>query len=468
MVSMGAEMTQIYSLVPTRLEGMSHLIQRNWGRNQQCSPHLISSPTSLEDLAETIAGARKEQREVKVIGAAHSFTSTAMTDGVLVNLDEMKGVISIDPFTDSAGNPAGAHVRVWAGSRIHHLNEALWACGLAFPNLGDFDQQSIAGAISTGTHGTGLNLPSLSAFVTHIQLMTYSGEVIECSKQQNEEIFQAARLSFGSLGVITQVSIRCVPAFALEARDTKKELSECLDSLDTFLEGDHFEFFWLPHTTSVLAKENRRLSAQSIPHGNIGTKPARLYRQFSEQVLENEGFRMLNIACRAYPQLTTAANKLASNFLGSPTYIDRSYRVFASSRRVRFSEMEYAVPIDEATRVLRQIENVFATTHIKSSFPIEVRFVGSDDVWMSTAYQRDVCYIALHQFIGVDPSEYFGAAEKIFRAAHGRPHWGKMHSKDHNFFSQNVKHFQDFLHVRDSLDPQRGFANDYTRSVLGL
>ncbi|MDX2355753.1 D-arabinono-1,4-lactone oxidase [Dietzia sp. PP-33] len=435
---------------------------RNWAGNVIASPSGRSNPTTVAEVVEVATAAADRGTRIKCVGAGHSFTPAAATDGVLVSLDDLTGIESIVPTRDADGHVDGADVTVWAGTRLHRLGPLLWDLGLAQPNLGDFAEQSLAGAVSTGTHGTGRGAVGLPATVVGLQLVTADGSVLTCSRDVHPEVFEAARLGIGALGVITKITIHCVPAFALRAEEHPWTLSAALTDLEGFADSaDHAEFFWFPHTDAVTVKRNTRFP------GDADLRPLSRVREFiSDEFLSNEAFGALCRTAARRPALTPRLNRVAAAALSAREYTDRSYKVYASPRRVRFREMEYAVPLAAAAGVLGDLRDVIDRSGIVTPFPVEVRFAAADDVWMSTAYRREVCYIAVHQFHLMDHTELFRFAEEIFLAADGRPHWGKMHTRTASDLSGTVGRFDDFVAVRDRLDPGRVFGNEYTERVL--
>ncbi|MEH6818711.1 MAG: D-arabinono-1,4-lactone oxidase [Dietzia psychralcaliphila] len=435
---------------------------QNWAGNVIASPSGRSNPTTVAEVTEVVIAAAERGSRVKCVGAGHSFTPAASTDGVLISLDDLTGIESIVPTRDPDGHVDGADVTVWAGTRLHQLGPLLWDLGLAQPNLGDFAEQSLAGAVSTGTHGTGRDAVGMPATVVGLQLVAADGSVLNCSRGSNPEVFEAARLGIGAVGIITKMTIHCVPAFVLSAEEHPWTLSAALADLEGFSRSaDHAEFFWFPHTDAVTVKRNTRLP------GDAELRPLGRFRELvGDEFLSNEAFGALCRTAARRPSMTPRINRFAARAMSARAYTDRSYRVFASPRRVRFREMEYAVPVAAAAGVLGDLRDMIDRSGIVTPFPVEVRFAAADDVWMSTAHERDVCYVAVHQFHLMDHTELFRSAEEIFLAADGRPHWGKMHTRTASDLSNTVRHFDDFVSVRDRLDPDRVFANEYTERVL--
>ena len=434
----------------------------NWTGNVVADPIRRTAPTTVAEVTAAVISAAESGTRVKCVGAGHSFTPAAATDGVLISLDDLTGIESIVPTRGADGRVNGADVTVWAGTRLHRLGPLLWDLGLAQPNLGDFAEQSLAGAVSTGTHGTGCRAPGLPATVVGLQLVTADGTVMSCSRDSHPDVFAAARLGIGALGIITKITIRCVPAFALHADERPWTLSAVLQDMEGFARSaDHAEFYWFPHTDAINVKRNTRLP------GDADLRPVgRLQSAISDEFLSNEGFEAVCRAATRRPSITPRLNRFTARALSARTYTDRSYRVFASPRRVRFREMEYAVPIAAAGAVLGDIRDMIDRSGVLTPFPMEVRFAAADDVWLSTAHGREVCYIAVHQYHRMDHTELFRLAKEIFLAADGRPHWGKMHTRGADDLSSMVEHFDDFVAVRDRLDPDRVFGNTYTERVL--
>jgi L-gulonolactone oxidase len=415
----------------------------------------VATPGTIADLVRVVTIAADRGQRVKPVGAGHSFTAIGATDGVQVRLDRLAGVVRADRGTGL--------VTVLAGTRMHALSETLWQLGLSMTNLGDIDVQTIAGAISTGTHGTGRKFGGLATQVRAVDLVLADGSLLHCDAEQNAEIFAAARVGLGALGIIASVTLQCEPAFALAAAEGPARLDDVLEDLDDLVLGnDHFEFYWFPHTRRVLTKRNNRVL--------LGTelRPVGRFRHWmDDDVLANRAFDRINRLTTSRPALIPRANDLATRLLTPRDYIDRAHRVFTSVRTVRFREMEYAVPRAAVPQVLAEIESYLARSGERIGFPVEVRFAAADDVWLSTAYDRETGYVAVHQYHRREHETYFRAVEAIAAAAGGRPHWGKIHYRDAGSLRPVYARFDDFVALRDKLDPGRVFGNDYLAQVLG-
>ncbi|MFD4367844.1 D-arabinono-1,4-lactone oxidase [Rhodococcus sp. NPDC058521] len=430
---------------------------RNWAGTQSAHPHRFETPQSVSELRKIVQDAARRGLHVKAVGAGHSFTGVAVTDGVLINLDALTGIETLNLIAD------GAHVTVLAGTRLHDLNEMLWYRGFAMTNLGDIDAQSIAGAISTGTHGTGAGFGGLATQVVGLQIVLSDGSVADCSPTENAELFEAARLGLGAIGILSKITLHCVPLFSLTAVEAPESLDDTLAQLQRDRElVDHFEFYWFPHTRRTQTKRNTR-RPRNTP--NTPVHPVRAYVE--DEILSNAVFEGVNRISTLVPSAIPRINRLTSRALGRREFTDRSYRVFASARRVRFREMEYAIPADALEATLTEIDNWVNRSGFTVAFPVEVRFAAADDVWLSTAHGRETAYIAVHQYHRREHETYFDAVEQIARAVDGRPHWGKMHSRTADDLRSTYRHFDDFLAVRDKYDPDRMFDNPYLQQVLG-
>jgi L-gulonolactone oxidase len=415
----------------------------------------VAAPGTVRELQAIVRQAAEAGQRVKPIGAGHSFTPIGVTDGVQLRLDRLAGVVRADRETGL--------VTVLAGTRLHALNEALWHLGLSMTNLGDIDVQTISGAISTGTHGTGAKLGGIATQVRGLELVLADGELLYCDAMQHPDVFAAARVGLGALGVIATVTLQCEPAFALAAAEAPASLDDVLAALDdNVLGNDHFEFYWFPHTRRVLTKRNNRV----LPGTEL--RPLGRFRGWlDDEFLSNTAFDRINRLTTRRPALIPRANALATRLLSPRDFIDRSYRVFTSPRTVRFREMEYAVPRAAVPHLLAGIEAYLDRSGEQIGFPVEVRFAAADDIWLSTAQGRDSGYVAVHQYHRREHEAYFRAVEAVAQELGGRPHWGKLHYRDAASLGEAYEHFDEFVAVRDKLDPQRIFGNAHLERVLG-
>jgi FAD-linked oxidoreductase len=390
--------------------------------------------------------------KVKIPGSGHSFTPAAVTDGRMVRINALQGIYSIDR--------SRMEVRVGAGTTLSDLNRLLAVEGLAMANLGDIAYQTVAGAISTSTHGTGVALPGLAAQVTAMRIVDGHGNLVECNSEKNSEILDVARVSVGALGAITECTIRVVDAFRLHAHEQPMRLDDVLDNIDELrLSNDHFEFFWIPHTKWALTKRNNRTDEALDPLPKV--------RGWIEKTfMENFAF---GAVCKVGKMRPTLIPRLATALpsSGARTYINDSYKIFASPRLVKFYEMEHALPAASLAPALREIRAMVEKKGYLLNFPVEVRFTAPDDVPLSTGYQRESAYIAVHVYKGMEYGPFFKDVEDILRRYDARPHWGKVHHREKDELSTLYPRFNDFLALRDRLDPQRTFSNRYTERIFG-
>ena len=425
----------------------------NWAGNVTCAPKRVRMPGSAADVADEVTKAAADGLPVRMAGTGHSFTPVVATDGVLLRPHGLTGILSVDP--------AAGLVKVAAGTPLSQLNAELDAAGLSLTNMGDIQVQTVAGATQTGTHGTGRSSGSIAAQIAALELVLADGSIVTCSADEQPELFAAARVGLGALGVVTAVTFRVEPVFLLHAREEPMRWSQVLSRLPELIaQNEHFEFFWFPHSQGCLVKRNNRTDGPAAPLSK--------WRYWlDDEFLSNSVFGATTRLGRLAPATIPRVNAAASRALSAREYTDVPYRVFTSPRRVRFKEQEYAIPADQLPSVLAEVRDLFGRRDWRISFPIEVRVAPADDLWLSTASGRDSAYIAIHVQHASPHEEYFRDVESIMTAVAGRPHWGKMHTRDAGYLSGVYPRFADFVAMRDKLDPQRRFGNDYLRQVLG-
>ncbi|MGH2954806.1 MAG: D-arabinono-1,4-lactone oxidase [Solirubrobacterales bacterium] len=426
---------------------------RNWTGDQRCRPAAIETPGNREELAEVVRRAARDGHRIRASASGHSFSDVALTDGVMVRLHRLDRILASDR--------ASGLVKVEGGAVLGGLNRRLDQLGLAFENLGDIDRQTLAGSISTGTHGTGTRFGSLSAQVEALEMVVADGSTFEVSARSDPDALAAARIGLGALGLIYAVTIRTVPAYTISRVDSPKPLAETLERLDELnAANDHFEFYVFPHTEVALCRESRRTDEPPRP------KPrARVYAR--EVMLENWVGRLFAFAGRTWPAQAPRLARIASRNVGRSTKVDRSYRVFASERRVRFTEMEYGIPREHTAEAVRRVLELAARPELGVAYPIEVRFVAPDDIMLSASHEQHTCYVAVHQDCHLDWMTYFRGVEAIADDYGGRPHWGKRHFQTAETLAPRYPRWDEFRRLRAKLDPDGLFANAYTDRVLG-
>ncbi|HWC79924.1 MAG TPA: D-arabinono-1,4-lactone oxidase [Pseudonocardiaceae bacterium] len=434
---------------------MAQRTWRNWAGTATATPARWAAPRDPAEIGAAIQAAERDGLTVRAIGAGHSFTAVAATDGVALDLSGWQGIVRADATT--------GEVTVRAGTTLAQLNAALDPLGLALANLGDIDAQTVAGALATGTHGTGAKLGGLTTQIRAMELVLADGSEVSCSSGERPELFQATRLGLGALGVVSTVTLACVPAFVLAADERPERIEDLIERFDELADtNDHFEFHWFPHGRNALVKRNNRLPEGAAP------KPMPRARQFLEyEVLENVAVGTIARINRAAPRTVPGSQRLIDKLMSVRSYSDVSHRVFVTPRNVRFVESEYALPRAELPAVLRELRTRIPKLADQPAFPLEIRVAAADDIWLSTASGRDTAYIAIHQFQGMPYRQYFDLFESIVAEVDGRPHWGKMHSLDADTLAKRYPRFEDFRRVRAETDPAGRFGNAYLSRVLG-
>jgi FAD-linked oxidoreductase len=423
---------------------------RNWAGTQACVPVAIEHPKSAREVAGAVRRAGEAGRTVRAAGAGHSFSPCVPTDGTLVELDRLDRILDADP--------ASGLVKVEAGITLAALNDGLARHGLALPNLGDIDAQSLAGALATGTHGTGTRLPNLSAQVEALELVDGRGERRTLTEDDGD-LLRAARVGLGSLGIVTAVTLRCVPAFRLRGVDQTLPLEEVLDGLLERADGhDHFEFWTFPHSPLALTRANDRTDARVSAPG-----PALAW--LHDVLLDNYALELLSRTGRRFPRAIPRVNRLAAAAASGRSRVDASHRIFASPRLVRFDEMEYAIPRAHAADAVRGAREILERHPV--NFPVELRFVAADDALLSPAHGRDTAYVAVHVFHGMDGEAPFRQVEKLMAGWGGRPHWGKRSFLAARELQTRYPAWDAFAAARAELDPDARFENAWARRTLG-
>jgi L-gulonolactone oxidase len=426
---------------------------RNWAGDESCWPVAIERPRDVAEIVGALERAATAGERLRVVGSGHSFTDVACSDGRLLSLERMDRVLDVDRDSGRA--------RVEGGIAIHALSAALAAEGLALENLGDIDAQTIGGAIATATHGTGARLPNISAQVEELELVLANGDRVTCSATVDPEAYLAARVGIGCLGVVAAATLRCVPAFTLRGVDRTAPLEQTLARLDELGEtNDHFELYAFPHARTALTRANNRVEAEPRPR----SRP-RAYVQ--DVLLTNHVFHAFCLTGRAAPRLIPRLNRLLTRLAGSSIRVDRSDRVFASPRLVRFTEMEYALPREHTAQAVRRVLALIEQRGFHVPFPLEVRLVAGDDAFLSPAHGRPTGYVAVHMFKGMAWEPYFRAVEQVMDEYGGRPHWGKRHFQTAETLRSRYPRWDDWQAVRARLDPDGRFVNAYAERVLG-
>lgn len=427
----------------------------NWSGLVRATPKTIVTPANEGELAEAV---REAKGCVRVTGTGHSFTALCETSDTLLSLDAMQGLVSVHAAEQTA--------TIKAGTKIHALGRPLFNAGYGLKNQGDIDRQSIAGAVGTGTHGTGPTLGSLSSEVTAFRLVTAGGNVLECSPTSHPEIWEAGRVSLGALGVMSELTLRVKKAYQLRENNWLMPVDECWRDINKLRDQHrHFEFFWFPLTDQVVAKSlDETQGAVSAP-----LTSEQMFARGERVSSDQRVFALGCQAARMFPFLSGPLQRLFTRgAMGATSRSRWSHEIFPSSRTTRFNEMEYAVPAANGVDCIREIAEVIRRQNIAGVFPIEFRFVKADDVWLSPFYKRDAATISVHQFNKQSHVPLFSAVESIFRRYGGRPHWGKLHTLTSADFAKLYPRWEAFQALRKRLDPDTKFLNAHLQSVMGI
>jgi len=418
---------------------------RNWSGSQHCLPAARSAPGSVAELQALIAGATGT---VRPVGAGHSFTPLVPTTDTIVSLSRLSGLVAADAQAMQA--------TLWAGSRLGDIGGPLEAAGQALVNMPDIDKQTLAGCLATATHGTGTGIGCMSTFVTGLQLVDGRGELVECDAHRNADLFQAARVSLGSLGVLTQVRLQNIAPYRLRREVVWREFEDILAVAEDMADRHrNFEFYYLPFTGMGFTDVH---DFTDEPTGSTA------------KVDPNEGVMELKLArdwLADYPRVRELIRGSYMRTIDDEVTVERSWKNYASERNVRFNEMEYHLPREYGLAALREVRKVLETGFPEVFFPIEVRYIKGDDIWLSPFYGRDSVSIAAHRYFEEDYSAYFGAIEPIFRKYHGRPHWAKLNSLGARDLRRLYPRWYDFVAVRQEMDPQGKFLNPYLAGLFG-
>ena len=424
----------------------------NWAGNQQTGTVLLSKPQTESELQQVVQSAQLSGRRVKAVGSGHSFTAIAVSEEVLVDLSDYDEIVAIDKINQT--------VTVQSGIQLSKLNQALYENSLAMQNLGDIAYQTIAGAISTSTHGTGAKFTGIANQVVALRIVLADSSIVECSANVNADLFSCARVGLGALGLISTVTLKVVSAFNLAVIEEPMRVDDVLQNLDLHVDSnDHFEFFWVPHTGWALTKRNNR--------NNLPIEPmSKMSHWYSKTLMENYAFGAVCMLGKARPSLIPKLAKALPSS-GRNEYSDASHKVFASKRIIKFYEMEYAIPREACAEALNRVRRMVTDSGFFLNFPVEVRFTAPDEIPLSTASNRESAYIAVHIYKGMNYVPYFKEVESIMNSYQGRPHWGKLHFQSAATLASRYPQWDVFQAVRNQVDPQRMFSNQYLETVLG-
>lgn len=423
----------------------------NWSGLVQCDPKDYATPSSVEEVAQVVQDAAHDGRNIRVVGSGHSFSDLVKTDDLLMSLDNLQGVVSASAEDGEA--------ELYAGTKLLRMNQLLDEYGVALENLGDINVQSVAGVVSTGSHGTGIKFGNISSQALGATLVAANGEIVECSETENRDHFKAAQVSIGALGVLVKLRVRALPSYRIEYVRKASTIEETFANADRYKdETRNFEFFFFPYGEGVLQKF---LNTTDDPISGDGPM-----KWFTDVVMENAAFEAMSRVARAFPSTCPRIARIAGGSFSSSRQVNVSHKCFSTVRSVRFNEMEYAVPVESGLDAAREIKEWVEKKRLAVHFPIEFRYVQGDDIFISPHYGRDSVAISVHMYKGMPHEEYFKGCEAIFRNYDGRPHWGKLHSLGAKELAPLYPKWDAFQSIRRELDPKGVFMTPYLKRLF--
>tara|TARA_R110001592_G_scaffold7126_1_gene40164 strand:- start:31180 stop:32577 length:1398 start_codon:yes stop_codon:yes gene_type:complete len=419
---------------------------KNWSGNQVCYPQHKHAPTSVDALKEIILSSKGS---IRTVGSGHSFSELIPTNDSLISIRRLNGLNSVDPSNKTASFLAGTTLSE-TGPLLAQHHQGLF-------NMPDVDHQTLAGAISTATHGTGRGLGSLSSYVSNLTLITAKGEELRCNQTENPELFNAAKVSLGAFGVITEINIQNTDAYKLKREAFWLPIEEVISTSESLSKNNrHFEFFYFPFTGMSLV-DTLNITTETI--------------QSTEELDANSGIMDLKNA-RDYLSWSPKLRQLiVGGYLKTQTNIsrvDHSHSIYVNDRNVRFNEMEYHLPIEHGMRALSEVISTIERNFSEVFFPIECRYIKSEDAWISPFYHRDSISIAVHRYFEEDYSALFKAIEPILQKYAGRPHWGKINTFTDTQCRNAYPKWQQFLDIRKEYDPEGKFLNPYLKRLFSV
>ncbi|XP_076346297.1 L-gulonolactone oxidase-like isoform X2 [Tachypleus tridentatus] len=435
----------------------------NWARTFGCRPELFFAPKTEDEVIKIINLAREEKKKIRVVGNGHSPSDIACTTDFMISLQHMNKVLEV--------NEESSMIKVQAGVTLQELNEKhLPKYGLALPVLGAVSDVTLGGVVNTGTHGTGGNYGTMSTYVVELELLTSSGQKIQCSREENKEIFLAAACGLGAMGILITITYQCEPAFHLEKHQFTSTLREVIEHLNLHIKSsEHFRFIWFPHTDSVVIWHSNRTNK---PITKV-TKLQRCISWFWNYCIGYYALEFLYWLSTFFPSMVPTINYVFYNllFTENKEVVGESYKIFNFECLFKQHVNEWAIPRDQTGSVLWKLQEwLDKTSDVYAHFPVEVRFVKKDDLYISPSYGQDTTYINIIMYKpynkDIPYQQYWAAYEEIMRIAGGRPHWAKAHSATATELRQMYPHFDTWCHARQRIDPIDMFINSYLDRML--
>lgn len=430
---------------PVAIDAKGRALWSNWAGNEHAYPAARAAPANEAELAALLP---KAQTPVRPVGSGHSFTALVPTDGTLLSIDRLNGLVGHDA--------TGLTATVRAGTKLSALGPMLAGIGQEMPNLPDINKQTLAGALATGTHGTGKGIKAIHGDVTAMRLVLPNGEVAECSREVRPELFHAARVSLGAFGVLSEVTLQNRPLERVKKIVSLVDTEDMLRQWPALAEKHrNAEFLVLPFTGKSALITHDTTTEPVSPRGTD---------QDSDTLMDLKSLRDL---FEFTPELRKKAAQSAMADTPPDTAIDEGWKLLSNERPVRFKEMEYHLPIAEQVGVLREIIRRIEIDARGVFFPIEARIIAPDDAWLSPFYERESGSIAVHAWYKEDHDWMYRLAEPLFREAGGRPHWGKLHSLKAEDLKRLYPRFAEADAVRRAVDPDGRMRNPFLQRLFG-
>lgn len=437
----------------------SNLAWSTWARQHETQPTGVFQPRSIPELQEFIEHAGATGQRVKVVGRGRSSSAIGQPTDALLQLDYLTGLTRVDA--------EGLTATFRSGTTVREANQILGYYNLAFSNLGRLDEQTLAGAISTGFHGTGVDYGIFATQVTELKLVGASGQLIICSAQENPELFKAALCGLGALGIIVEITFAVVPQFRLHAAERGHSYTDIVHSFaERAHASDHYEFSWFPGSAEVRTRRLTRLALLTEGYMPASAAVSQARRYGGDHLLNNGVFSALSYVGTKAPALQPALNKVSNWGKGNRRYADYSARVFTIHRTVRQNNMEYAFDMAQFADVMRDVRAHFNENSLHTAYPLVIRTAAADNIWLSQAYGRETFYISARSYWRQPHAELFSSLEGVFKEHGGRPHWGQFHTQQAEELAQLYPRFEDFVQLRTELDPEGLFLNPYLDQVL--
>ncbi|WP_332645498.1 D-arabinono-1,4-lactone oxidase [Lysinibacillus sp. 54212] len=424
---------------------------KNWSENYLSFPSFYS-PTTVEEVMEIVQKHAKERKTIRITGAAHSFSPVAMPEMSAMSLHHLRGLISVDLKAMEA--------TFYAGTYLYEIGPLLEQYGLALINMGDINVQSLAGVISTGTHGTGIKLGSFSSMVTKWGFVNGTGEYIEHSRGANP-LSEALHVSLGLLGVLVTVTIKVIPIYSLQYESTSQNINTALLTFQRDIRANrHLEWYYFPGSETIQVKKMNNVDSQKASSIQRSIEGMKL------QVVENGLFYMASKLCQWRPSMSSTVSKISSKLVSQGERTDIYYNIFPSPRHVKFVEMEYAIPLKYFESCMEEIHHAFKSEKFQVHFPIECRTTAGESGYLSPTQGEESAFIAFHMFKGMDETAYFNWARSLMRKCNGRPHWGKMNDYCAETIESYYPKNKQFNFIRMQHDPHNIFMTSYFSKIF--